>query len=531
MIKHILKFRKSEIIRLKREIQKFNDNQILLQKYENIYIQTKSICIENNEDEKHKLISIFIVVPKKNIKKAVNRNKIKRRIRESYRLNYSIKLIIKNLIPFNKRILIRFKYIYNEVVSYKIINRSILEGLNDIKQKLDGSNPLILLRTDKILDAVNNFEYNIKPNQYSTIHIGGTNGKGSISTMIAHLLANQYKTGLFTSPHIKPEDHIKIINDSHFKPTLILNYGDLTPFELLTLSAFKSFTDEKVDYGIFEVGMGGLLDATNIINPQLIIISNIDYDHMNYLGKSLKDIEKHKLGIIKDNIPIVTTCDQVDEYVKSHDFSNDIHIYGKDFNTSFIKYDGEYQYIRFKNENIEFEYKLSLLGDYQIINSGLAIQGFWINQREKYSNEEIINMITSTLDKIKWNCRFEIMKYNDKTIIFDGAHNPAGAKVLRESLNKYYPNKDIFFIIGCLRDKNYMDIINTLITNKDKLILTLPQSSRAWNPQKVKEMFNKALIIEDYYSIIEYINQSQNDIICITGSLYCVEVMKPLFKE
>lgn len=531
MIKHIFKFRKSEIIRLKKEIQKFHDDQRLLQEYNNDYIQTKSIYIEDNEDEKHELISVFIVVPKKNIKKAVDRNKIKRRIRESYRLNYSIKLIIKNLIPFNRRILVRFKYIHNEVVSYKIINRSILEGLNNIKQKLDGSNQLILLRTDRISDAVNNFEYNISPNKYSTIHIGGTNGKGSISTMIAYLLASYNKVGLFTSPHINPEDHIQIINDHEFKPVLIPNYGDLTPFELLTLSAFKSFIDEKVDYGIFEVGMGGLLDATNIITPQLIIISNIDYDHMNYLGKSLKDIERHKLGIIKDNIPIVTTCYQVDEYVRLRDFHNDIYIYNRDFTTSFVKYDGEYQYIRFKNKYIEFEYKLSLLGDYQIINSGLAIQGFWINQKSNYSNEEIINIITSTLDKVRWSCRFEIIKYNNKTIIFDGAHNPAGAKILRESLNKYYSNENILFVIGCLRDKNYQDIIHTLVINEDKLILTLPQSPRAWNLQIVKELFDKALIIENYQDIIKYINECHDDIICITGSLYCVEVMKPLFKE
>lgn len=297
-------------------------------------------------------------------------------------------------------------------------------------------------------------------NYYQTIHVAGTNGKGSVCAMLAEILrAEGLKVGLFTSPHLKSYcERFKIngenISEKEFGEIVeLVNFFEVpaTQFEVLTAVAFAYFAAQNVDVAVIEVGLGGLWDSTNIITPKISVITNVALDHEKILG-DLKSIAVNKAGIIKKNIPVVTAA--TGEPLK------------------IIREVAEKNNSPLYEVAKPAEVEINLLGEYQKINAAVAIQAAKIFGVKNSSIEE-------GLKKVSWAGRFEIIETNFGKVILDGAHNPHGAKALRESLDKFFPNEKRVWLFGALADKDYSEMIKILFRQNDFVFVASPISERA----------------------------------------------------
>ncbi len=397
-------------------------------------------------------------------------------------------------------------------------------------------------------------------NGYKTIHIAGTNGKGSIASGLASILeCAGYKTGLYTSPHlIKFNERISVNKTNIADEQVVQAYEEVknschadrepTFFEFSTAMAFYEFGLQKVDAAVIETGMGGRLDATNVITPQLSVISNISVEHKTYLGDTIAKIAYEKGGIIKKSIPVITGAKQksallvFEKLAKQKNAS--LYIYGKDFSVRRDKKRGTFKYFGIYNQVFE-DMKTNLIGNYQIDNAALAIAACEIlNQKNifKISPEHI----KEGLEKNIWEGRLEKISLNNPTyknfnieIILDGAHNLAAAKNLARFL-KENNHKRVTTIIGILDDKPYKAILKSLISASDKAIFAMPEIERAIKPnillkeaQKIAEKKQKFLTIPSIKKALEYAlkNAEKNEIICISGSLYVVGEAKAAIKN
>lgn len=306
-----------------------------------------------------------------------------------------------------------------------------------------------LERISAILNLLDNPQDKLK-----CIHVAGTNGKGSVCAILSTILKEAgYKIGLYTSPHIFDyTERIKINGEeipqntfaNLIKEIITLaenNNIDLTEFEILTAVMFKYFADEKVDYVVLETGLGGRFDATNVIKSNLCsIITHIDLDHTERLGKTRSEIAFEKAGIIKPNCPVIT-CEGYEEIKDTADEKESLFLIVTPFSDTT---------------------HLSLKGNYQGENLALALN--CIQLLFENIPQETIN---SALQKVKHPCRFEyIEKYN---LIIDGAHNPNGAMALRESLDYNYYSTPKRFVFGCLKNKDYEQMMQILFEPDDEI--------------------------------------------------------------
>ena len=365
-----------------------------------------------------------------------------------------------------------------------------------------------LERISRLLFLLNDPQKN-----FPTLHVAGTNGKGSVCAMLESICReSNLKTGLFTSPHLVDyRERIRIngelISEEKFADGInrIKNLGvDATQFEILTALAFLIFAEEKIDVGIIEVGLGGLLDSTNVIVPRVSIITNIAEDHADKCigepGDSvIEGIARHKSGIIKSKIPVVTAA-QGDALKiisnRAKDLDAPISIYGRDFQP--------------------VEYDLNLRGEYQIENASVASEAARIFGISETS-------IRSGLKNARWAGRFEIFNYKNRIVVIDGAHNPAGARALRLSLDKNFPNQRRVFLIGILRDKNFSEMLEILLRKSDSVVATMPDSPRAASAEEIANAasrFANRVEIGNLNRALEISNE--NSIIVIAGSLYLI---------
>lgn len=310
-----------------------------------------------------------------------------------------------------------------------------------------------LERVKKILEVIGNPEKKLK-----FIHVAGTNGKGSVCTMLSAILgANDLKVGLFTSPHVfEYTERFKINGIEIEKETFaqkvinIVNLAQkndvhLTEFEILTVVAFEYFAENEVDIVILETGLGGRLDSTNVIAGNICsIITHIDFDHIDRLGDTIEKIAYEKAGIIKENCPVIINRTNAGREI--------IKKFAEEKNSKiFIVEEGP----NFLTEN------LALKGCYQQENLSLVLKAVEVLNEEDFNISE--NIIQIGLKNVKHPCRFEY--FEEYNILIDGAHNPNGTKALRVSLDHYFPNQKIKFIFGCLKNKDYSQMIKNLFTS------------------------------------------------------------------
>ena len=343
-------------------------------------------------------------------------------------------------------------------------------------------------------------------NFFETVHITGTNGKGSTCAMLAEIFKQAgLKVGLFTSPHLESYCERFKINGKNISETEFAEIIELikffevpaTQFEVLTAVAFAWFAKENVDIAVVEVGLGGLLDSTNIITPKISVITNVALDHENILG-DLKNIALNKAGIIKKNIPVVTGA--------------------TDLPLKIIREVAEKNNSKLYEVTEPAEIKINLQGEYQKFNAAIAIQ------TAKLLNISEENIFAG-LEKVSWAGRFEILETDFGKIIIDGAHNPNGAAALRQSLDKNFPDGRRNFIFGALADKDIDSMIKILFRADDFVIVTAPNSERAESVENLRRKL-KAVGIENVgaKNIFDAVDKLKkcNGLKVVAGSLYLI---------
>lgn len=375
-------------------------------------------------------------------------------------------------------------------------------------------------RIKKILSLLDNPQKNCK-----FIHIAGTNGKGSTSKIINDILIEHFrktniKIGLFTSPHlfsyterikinnveIKQDKLSKLINEIN---ELALKNGiDLTEFELLTSGAFKYFSDNRVEYVVMEVGLGGLYDATNVINPIVEVITAIDFDHTERLGKTIEEIAAQKAGIIKENSKVAVLKSNLGYKVIKNEAikKNSKLVEMPNVEIKFQDFENNFAIINNKS------YKFNLLGQHQKDNLALAIGA--IQALEIKVEDETIK---KALEKVQWKFRLEYLK--DKNLLIDGAHNPNGICALKKFLDENV-KEDKTIIFGCLRNKDYSKMLEILLENENKFYFFEFDYPNALKFDELPDEYKKkANLIKDIKEIKNIINSNKTfKVIC--GSLY-----------
>lgn len=380
----------------------------------------------------------------------------------------------------------------------------------------------------KICDELGNPE-----KKYKIIHITGTNGKGSTSTIIETVLLEAgYSVGKYTSPHIlKFNERIrangKDISDEDIALTYekvknaVKNIG-ITPtfFEVTTAMMFLYFAEKKVEYAVLEVGMGGRFDATNVADGDIAVITNVSLDHTEYLGKTIYDIALEKAGIIKEK-SFVIVGDSDKEFLKAVSEKK------KTFINTEEKYKDVRYNLNFKNFMTEIyinekKFNLSLFGDYQVKNFLCAYEAL----KHLGISDEIIEKAVS---KVVWQCRFERFSQNPLTIL-EGAHNIDGILNLKKILTHEYKSDEIVMIVSILKDKKVKEMLEVCESFSDKIILTsLSDNPRGLSGEKLLEYTDKSSIfsVEDNIKkAYETAEKSNRRIIAVCGSFYTCERFK-----
>jgi dihydrofolate synthase/folylpolyglutamate synthase len=366
------------------------------------------------------------------------------------------------------------------------------------------------------------------------IHVAGTNGKGSTCAMFESIYrASGLRVGLFTSPHLVSfRERIQVNRQLISETEVVRLLQDLQPllkqfpadhhptfFEVVTVMALKYFAEQKCDLVIWETGLGGRLDATNIVTPLASVITNIALDHQQWLGNTLEKIALEKAGIIKPGIPVVTATEEPEAFAVIKKIAKEKK--------------APLKQIRNSESGIRNP-ELGLLGEHQKLNAELALAVVEILQKQIPVTGEQIH---AGLAGVNWPGRLQLIQMPDgQKILLDGAHNVAGAKVLRAALEKYFPPGNGTLILGILRDKDWQHICDTLAPLMEKIFCVPVASDRTANPHELaaacraanasSEVFVSKSLAEALAKIGE---PRRKNFIVITGSLYLVgEVLELL---
>lgn len=367
--------------------------------------------------------------------------------------------------------------------------------------------------------------------KFKSILISGTNGKGSTAAFLESLFRyHGYKTGFFTSPHLVKENERWQINRKHIEDKKLQFYIEkikpaiekfnLTYFEASTLIAFLYFADENVDVSILEVGLGGRWDATNIVEPQLSIITNVSLDHTHLLGETLEKIANEKIGIARENRPLVLGSNQMSLLKAAYKRNiKQVYVFDRDFNVnikSLIPVKFDYHFLDISIKDIE----ISLLGTYQAVNCATALTGFIVYNRD-FSEQKIKEALKNTY----WEGRLQILK-NNPVVIIDGAHNEEAVKKSFQEIKSIYKGKSIITVYSGMRDKDFKKILKIIKENSNKVIITKIPVDRGIDETDIPDMFDFVPSIEK--AVNKAIKEADfNTIIFITGSLYLIgEVLK-----
>jgi dihydrofolate synthase/folylpolyglutamate synthase len=394
---------------------------------------------------------------------------------------------------------------------------------------------------------------------YPSVHIAGTNGKGSTAAFLEAILRDAgFRTGLNTSPHLERiNERIRVngedIGDETFAEVLsrvqaiteeLLAEGKLrahpTYFECVTAMAFEYFAQQRVEFGVFEVGLGGRLDSTNVLTPVVSIIARIDFDHENFLGHSLREIAGEKAGIIKPSVPVVV-AEQRPE-AKEVILGRAKELLSPVIDTS--------EAFRIEKESIDnghvraqvtevasgwiVELAPSLSGRFQLQNALNAVAAARLLQQRGFriSDESIARGIATTV----WPGRIEkIQSHPD--IYLDGAHNPSAARELAHFVEETLKGRRIYLLYGALRDKAVDEVAGLLFPLAAEVVLTAPSTSRAISASQLEEITahyaNKSTTIADAGEAVDHVlsKASPDDVIFITGSLYLVGQLRHYLKQ
>ena len=376
---------------------------------------------------------------------------------------------------------------------------------------------------------------------YPTLHIAGTNGKGSSAAMLAAMLqAGGYRVGLYTSPHLMDFRERIRVQDEDISEECVCGLTEhirqvadplnsLTFFELTTAMAFQHFLNEQVDIAVIEVGLGGRFDATNVLSPLGVLITGIGLDHEMHLGATLQAIAREKAGIIHQKVPVVLGqmpegVSQIFEDIAQESYSP-LYRFGQEFSISETN-PTEFTYCGLRDSFSGLQ--TNLPGRHQMNNAGYALALLESATAERFPLS--IDAIKAGLQHVRLKGRLEIVQHNP-TIVLDGAHNPLGARVLFDFLQSQLhdcPGRKLIVILGMMQDKDHAEFLRILFPLVDSLILTQPHMNRAATvdalaqavPQEDLDPYAIADPWEAYCKARDIADPS--DLICVTGSLFLV---------
>ena len=416
-----------------------------------------------------------------------------------------------------------------------------------------------------LLEALENPEQ-----KFPAVLIAGTNGKGSTAATLASILhASGYKTGLYTSPHLlRINERIRIsgtaITDDDFAG--IHDLVDRTAerlvtenelpwhpsfFEMLTAIAFEYFAREKVEIAVLEVGMGGRLDATNVVDPRVSVITDISLDHQKFLGDTLTEIAREKAGIIRPKGVVVTLpqapeandvignaiLDAAAKAVSAVQYVPPVSPNSAQYLLSSTREEAGYvsRYpLPFKGAQIEVE--TPLVGRHQLRNLALAIA-----TAEELSHQGFAGITAASIERgireTRWPGRFQLLPASGvyPEIVFDVAHNPAGAWALRSTLSATYEERPLVFVFGAMRDKAVSEMAEILFPLADRVIATHADNPRAMTPAEIREAAHRVAVeIDEALDVPAALAKARTaagsrGLVLVTGSIYIVgEAMRAL---
>ncbi|MGE5375246.1 MAG: bifunctional folylpolyglutamate synthase/dihydrofolate synthase [Bacteroidota bacterium] len=391
-----------------------------------------------------------------------------------------------------------------------------------------------------LMDALGNPQ-----SRYPIIHVAGTKGKGSVSALCASALqAAGYRVGLYTSPHLmdyveriqvddRPISHEQMIHlVEEIKPA-VAKVPKLTTFEITTALGLLAFARQGVQAAVIEVGLGGRLDATNIVTPKVSVITSLSYDHMAVLGDTLAKIAREKAGIIKPGVPVVSSPQKeealavLERVAKEKD--SPLVLVGREVKFERLASSLDGQSLRILDTGSPaIDLRLPLLGEHQVQNAATAYTAL------KTSGLEISNRaIQDGFSQVKWHARFEVVR-RDPPVIFDSAHNQDSFLKLRGALDEYFPGKQVYLIFGASEDKNIPGMFEELKPKIKKLIVTRADHPRALQTEEIIRLADRAGLeseavhpVESAFRRALELSEKDGSIVLSAGSMFVTaEVMQ-----
>ena len=402
---------------------------------------------------------------------------------------------------------------------------------------------------------------NFPHHKFPSVHVAGTKGKGSTASLIASTLqASGYKVGLYTSPHLEDFRERIIINGEMISEHSVIELADqmrpltekvpeTTTFELTTAMAFLYFAQKEVDIAVLEVGLGGRLDATNVVDPIVSVITSISYDHMSVLGNTLTEIATEKGGIIKPGRPVVIAPQKSEAHDTLVSIANERnapvidtkHDYcfeplHHNLRTQTFQIQSRHEFVENRKISTNTALKLTtpLLGTHQIENAATAVaaldqlrlSGFHITRRA----------IKQGFEQVHWPARFEILREKPPVVI-DSAHNGDSMQRLVETVNEYFPQWPFILVFGASADKSMGDMLSAILPRCELVITTQSRHPRAATPEELKAK------VDDYSVPVIAVNPVEEALsqalshagetkgILVTGSIFIAAAARAIWSQ
>ncbi len=388
------------------------------------------------------------------------------------------------------------------------------------------------------------------------IHVAGTNGKGSTTVLIHNILqAAGYRVGMYTSPYlesftnrigaegrdIQTEALVSLVERlrPHFEAVNQSNLGPITQFEVTTLLALAYYQELGLDFVVWEVGLGGRLDATNVVTPLISVITNVGYDHTEVLGETLGQIAAEKAGIIKPKIPVVTAVQREEPLTVIEETAANLQapLYrlGHEFTYNRNWFTLDEQSLDYSDAHLQLaDLRLQLMGAHQCQNAATALAVISQLRQNGYAITE--QACREGLATTRWPGRLEVMR-KQPLVLVDGAHNPHGTLALQQALQEYFPEQKVSMVLGILRDKERAEMFSHLLPYASRVIFAAPNYGRATDPQVLlREAAEYQIPATTAANVAAAIEQAMaeladNEVLLIAGSLYTVSEAREYLKQ
>jgi dihydrofolate synthase/folylpolyglutamate synthase len=418
---------------------------------------------------------------------------------------------------------------------------SYTETLSYIFNLRGGEIDLRLHRVERALSLFGHPE-----RSYPAFHIAGTNGKGSTAAMLHRILSVEgYRVALYTSPHVVSFTERIGVGEEQISQEEVVELAELlkgrlkgegvslTFFEFVTVLAFIYFARRQVEIAVVEVGLGGRLDATNVVRPRVSVITTISKDHEAYLGSDLLSIAREKGGIIKRKVPLVcgALSPEVSKLLKDMAEANGSASYFLGQNFSFVVKDRDLFDYRGLGWHLA-DLSLALRGRHQRRNAALALSALEIAAEDFPVSEQAVRQGLAT---VFWPGRFEIVSRRP-TVILDGAHNGEGVKALVEEIKNFQGSKKVALIFAAMEDKDWAAMLGELAGVASEVVVTRVPMERSADPRKLVKAVPESIPSKIIEQPVDALNQvlraaRTDETVLVTGSLYLLGELRPLLTE